>query len=159
MADVKREVRELGQRITGLKAGDQVTLVLKKPKPKVDAVSARRAAAIASEHVDLARSALTLLARARAMAATDAAGAQKLFEAAQQAIGQVQGALPLAQDWLDAAKKDADTAASEVKDGYGAAKDSADIAVKHLEHLGSGLENALRAVGAFVEEQLTRVAH
>jgi hypothetical protein len=151
MADVKKEVRELGQKITGLKAGDNVTLVLKKPKPKVDATCAKRAAGIADENTDVAREILNMISRAKDMAQSDANGAKKLIKDAQRELGRLKGAVPRAKDWLESAKKDADSAASEVKDGYTAAKDSADIAVQHLEKVGEGLEKAVSAVGAFVE--------
>ena len=58
MADVKREVRALGQKVTGLKAGDAVTLVLKRPKPKVAVTPAKNAAKLASEKLGDARSAV-----------------------------------------------------------------------------------------------------
>jgi len=157
MADVKKEVRELGQKISGLKAGDNVTLVLKKPKPKVDATCAKRSAGIASEHVDVASDILNMISRARDMAVSDAQGAKKLIRDAQRELGRIKGAVPRAKDWLESAKKDADSAASEVKDGYNAAKDSADVAVQHLEKIGEGLEKAVSAVGAYVEEQITRI--
>ena len=56
MADVKREVRALGAKITGLKAGDNVTLVFKNPKPRVDASDAKLAIQITDDSINAARS-------------------------------------------------------------------------------------------------------
>jgi hypothetical protein len=157
MADVKREVRALGQKITGLKAGDNVTLVLKKPKPKVDATPAKRANQLAGEKLHQAQEALGQLSRARSLAASgDVAGARKLVDGARQALDAIKRETPRAKEWAQAMADDANGAPSEVKDGYGAAKDGADLSVGHLEKAAEGLERALRAVGAFVEEMAHR---
>jgi hypothetical protein len=157
MADVKREVRALGQKITGLKAGDNVTLVLKKPKPRVDATPAKKAAGIANEQISSARDALRALTRARDAASTgDAAGAKKAFDEAKKFLDGMQGQIPRAKEWAKAAGSDHESAPGEVKDGYGAAKDGADLVVGHLEKAAEGLEQAVRATGAFVEEVTSR---
>src|SRR5579859_1925184 len=99
MADVNRDVRELGQKITGLKAGDNVTLKLKKPKPKVDATAAKKTAAISEEHLDKAHDCVAALARARDSAhAGDSAGAKAAFKEAKDLLGQVQAAVPSAKN-------------------------------------------------------------
>jgi ABC-type transporter Mla subunit MlaD len=156
MADVKREVRSLGQTITGLKAGDNVTLVLKKPKPKVDASAAKKAANLAEQHIENAREAIQSLTRAHSIAAQNPAEAQKLLTRAKQVLDAVRAQVPRAKDWAKTAADDHGSAPSEVKDGYGAAKDGADLAAGHLEKVAEGLEKAVLAVGAFIEEVSSR---
>jgi hypothetical protein len=157
MADVKREVRALGQKITGLKAGDNVTLVLKKPKPKVDATPAKKANKVAGDGLHSAKDALQELSRARGLAHSgDIKGARELVNQARDVLDELKRELPRAKDHAKAMGQDADGAPSEVKDGYGAAKDGADLSVGHLEKAIEGLEKALRATGAFVEEASNR---
>src|ERR1700760_4724002 len=84
MADVKREIKALGQKVTGLKAGDNVTLVLKPPKPTVDATSAKNAAKTANDNILSAKEAIGLLKKARDMASGgNADGAKKLVDQAK----------------------------------------------------------------------------
>ncbi len=157
MADVKREVRALGQKITGLKAGDNVTLVLKKPKPRVDATAAKKAAKIANDRIAQAKTALADLSRARGMAlGGDHDGAREIMEAAMAKLDEIKADLPRAKDWAKTASQDNDSAPGEVKDGYGAAKDGADLVVGHLEKVAEGFEKAITAVGALVEETPNR---
>src|SRR5690349_935057 len=123
MADQKRDVRALGQRITGLKVGDNVTLVLKKPKPKVDATSAKRAKKVSDDKIKQAKDALNLLRAAKQAAeGGDGATARKQVGEAQKLFDQVNGAISRAKDWAKAAAEDASSAPGEVKDGYEAAK-------------------------------------
>jgi hypothetical protein len=157
MADVKREVRALGQKITGLKAGDNVTLVLKKPKPRVDATAAKKAAKIANDSISDAKNALADLSRAHGLAkGGDHAGARKIVDAAKDILDEIKSAIPRAKDWAKTAGQDSDSAPGEVKDGYGAAKDGADLVVGHLEKVAEGFEKAITAVGALVEETPNR---
>lgn len=157
MADVKREVRELGQKITGLKAGDNVTLVFKKPKPKVDATAAKKTASIAAEHMDKAHDAIAALTQAHDAASNgDAKAAKGLFDDAKKVLSALQAAIPRAKDWAENAKSDHESAPGEVKDGYSAAKDGADISVGHMEKVAEGLDKAVSAVGAFIEEITNR---
>jgi hypothetical protein len=153
MADVKREIRALGQKVTGLKAGDTVTLVLKKPKPTVDATSAKTAAKVSGENITKARDAVSFLSRARAAASSGDGGiAKKLIGQAKSLMDQVGSSLTKAKDWADSAAGDADSAPSETKDGYGAAKDGAAVAVGHLGKIIEGMDKAYHAISAFVEE-------
>src|SRR5512146_386626 len=93
MADVKREVRALGQKVAGLKAGDSVTLVLKRPKPKVDVKPAKDAAKLAGEKLTAARNAVATLSRAHDTAATgDAPSARKMLDEAREALDQLENA-------------------------------------------------------------------
>ena len=156
MADVKREVRALGQKITGLKAGDNVTLVLKKPKPKVDATSAKRAAKMTDEQVGAAKNVVRLLSSARRAAASDPTGAKKSWAEANEIFDGIEGAIGRAKDWAKFAADDASSAPSEVKDGYDAAKDGADTVVGQLEKVAEGLGEAVRATGALIEEACNR---
>lgn len=157
MADVKREVRALGQKITGLKAGDNVTLVLKKPKPRVDATAAKKAAKISSDCISDAKDALADLSRAHGMAkGGDTTGARKLVDQAKAALDELKSQIPRAKDWAKSASQDNDSAPGEVKDGYGAAKDAADLVVGHMEKIAEGFEKAITAVGALVEETPNR---
>jgi hypothetical protein len=153
MGDVKRDVRALGQKITGLKAGDNVTLVLKKPKPQVDATPAKRAAKLAGDQLGLAKDVVRSLTKARDAASRgDATHAQETLASAQAALDALHADLNRAKDHATAAASDHESAPGEVKDGYGAAKDGADLAVGHLEKVADGLEKALRATHAFVAE-------
>jgi hypothetical protein len=156
MADVKREVRALGQKITGLKAGDNVTLVLKKPKPKVDATSAKRAAKISDEAIGSAKNVVRLLSAARRQAPSNGEAAKKQWQEAKSIFESMQGAVPRAKDWVKFAEDDASSAPGEVKDGYDAAKDGADTAVGQLDKVVEGLDEAVRAVGALIEEACNR---
>jgi hypothetical protein len=157
MADVKREVRALGQKITGLKAGDNVTLVLKAPKPRVDATAAKKAAKISSDNISTAKDLMAELSRAHGMAkGGDHASARKIVDAAKDMLDDIKASLPRAKDWAKTASQDNDSAPGEVKDGYGAAKDGADLVVGHLEKVAEGIEKAITAVGALVEETPNR---
>jgi hypothetical protein len=157
MADVKRDVRALGQKITGLKAGDNVTLVFRKPKPKVDATVAKKAVTISEEAINSARDLVRELTRARQVASSGkVADAKRIFDTARKAADKLSGELPRAKEWLEGAKADADQAVAEVKDGYGAAKDGADLAVGHLKNVAEGVQKAIGAVGAFIEEMAGR---
>ena len=60
MADIKREIRTLGQRLSGLTAGNKYTFVLKRPNVRVDVVNAERAIELSSTQVSAIRK---LLAR------------------------------------------------------------------------------------------------
>jgi hypothetical protein len=153
MADVKREVRALGQKITGLKAGDNVTLVFKKPKPRVDATLAKRAVEISEEAINSARDMIRALQNAKGLASDfKIPEAQKLLDQARKVSDKLFGEMSRAKDWVESAKADADAALAEVKDGYNAAKDAADVASGQLKNIAEGAEKAIGSVFALAQE-------
>ena len=66
MAEIKKEVRSIGQRISGLQAGETYTFVLKRPKPTADLTNARRCIKLTTGYLETARLAVDELEPGRA---------------------------------------------------------------------------------------------
>ncbi len=157
MPEVKREIRSVGQRLSGLTAGDQFTFVLKRPKPRVDAENARRATSIVRDKLASAKRGIAALSAARAAAKQgNVEEALQAVDLAQSLLLALQGGLSDARDYSERAAQDESSALAEVKDAYKAAKDSADLAVQHADKVFEAFDHALRAVGAFVNEAASR---
>lgn len=55
MAEMKKEVRAIGQRISGLQAGETYTFVLKRPKPLADLTNARRCIKLTTGYLETSK--------------------------------------------------------------------------------------------------------
>jgi hypothetical protein len=156
MADVKREVTALGQKVVGLKAGDNYTLVLKRPKPKVDATNAKTSSRTIKSQIEAAKTAIAQLLDAKgAVDRGDRKNAQALWERASSVVDDLRGAISSAKDYAELAGDDVKQAQSEVKEAYQAAKDAADLSVQHAEKVADGMAEAVRTVGALIEHAIT----
>lgn len=157
MAEIKKNVTTLGQRITGLQAGNQYVFILKKPNLRPDVTNAHHATRIAHEQVVAHHKAITVLKQAREEAKRgDIEAAQRLLNEAKQAHGQVLRGIMDAKDFAQRALDDAKDVHKDVKSAYDAAKDSAEHAVKFAEKVAEGFPNAVKALGAMLQEAMTR---
>lgn len=100
MADIKREIRTLGQRMSGLTAGNKYTFVLKRPNVRVDVVNAEKSLALAESQIGAIRKLLVELEQARnnAMRA-DASAAQGKLDAAGTAARDIAKAVSDAKEF------------------------------------------------------------
>lgn len=157
MADIKREIRTLGQRRSGLTAGNKYTFVLKRPNVRVDVVKAEKSLALAESQIGAIHKLLVEPEQARddAMRA-DASAAQGKLDAARTAARDIAKAVSDAKEFALRAAEDAKDADADVKDAYGAAKDGAEQAVGIAESLMSGLGDVYKAVSAVIIEAATQ---
>lgn len=87
MAELKKEIRTLGQRISGLMAGNQYVFVLKRPNARVDVLNAERAIEIAEEQLGAVRKLFAEFERARADALRgEVASARAIFAKAKELL-------------------------------------------------------------------------
>lgn len=158
MPDVKREIRGVGQRLSGLSAGNTYTFVLKKPKPIVDVENARRATLRAQAQLEATQQAAQDLDSARDEAGRgEIARARQSYEHARSILSGMNRGLGEAKEYSRCAADDAQDAPAEVKDEYEVAKDSAATAVELADQAVQALEEVLRAIGAVIEEAAVKV--
>lgn len=156
MADVKREIRTLGQRLSGLTAGNKYTFVLKRPNVRVDVVNAERAIELAEKQVTSIRKLLLDLEQARDDVMRGSVdSARSKLSAARASAKEVGKAVSDAKEFALRATEDAKDAHADVKDAYGAAKDGAEHAVGIAENLLTGLGDVVKVVAALVIEAET----
>ncbi len=157
MADIRKNVRAIGQRISGLQAGDTYTFVLKRPKPTPDLTNARRCVKLTSAYIDVVRSITDELEHAhqRAMLG-DLTGAKAAFQKAKNLFDGVGIAVSTAHGHAEDAKGDLSDSPSETKDAYESAARAAELSLKHADWVAKGLDEVFRAVGAFVDEVAAR---
>lgn len=157
MAEIKKNVTTLGQRITGLQAGNQYVFILKRPSLRPDVENAHRATRIAHEQVLAHRKAITVLKQAREEAKRgNHDSAHSLLEQAKAAHAEVLKGIMDAKDFAQRAIDDAKDVHKDVKNAYEAAKDSAEHAVKFAEKVAEGFPNALKALGALILDARSR---
>lgn len=156
MADIKREIRTLGQRLSGLTAGNKYTFVLKRPNVRVDVVNAERAIDLSSTQVSAIRKLLADLEQARDDAMRGSVDSAKGKLSAARAVAKdIVKAVSDAKEFALRATEDAKDAHADVKDAYSAAKDGAEHAVGVAENLMTGLGDVVKAVAALVIEAET----
>lgn len=152
MPELKREIRTLGQRLSGLSAGNTYTFVLKKPKPSVDVENAQRAAARALAQLEAVQEAALTLESAREAAERGAgAEAREHFARARRLVSGMNRGIAEAREYARCAEDDAKDAPAEVRDEYEVARDSAQLAVDNADKAVEAAEAAVRAVGAIIE--------
>jgi F0F1-type ATP synthase membrane subunit b/b' len=157
MADIKREIRTIGQRLSGLTAGNKYTFVLKRPNVRVDVQNAERAIELAHQHTTTARKLLGQLAKAREDAIRgDHQSARGLLDSAKALVRDVNKGLSDAKEFAQRAIEDAKEVHADVKDAYAAAKDAAEQAVALPDKVMSGVQDVLKAIGAMVIEAEAR---
>jgi len=151
MADIKREIRTLGQRLSGLTAGNKYTFVLKRPNVRVDVVNAEKAIALAEAQIGAIRKLLVELEQTRDEALRGSAdGAKGKLTSAKNVAREIGKAVFDAKEFALRAAEDAKDAHADVKDAYGAAKDGAEHAVGIAENLMGGLGDVFKAVSALI---------
>jgi hypothetical protein len=158
MAEIKKNVQTLGQRITGLTAGNQYVFVLTRPALRPDLENARRAARLCEHHLAESKRAIAALAQAREEAIRgDVAAARKFFEEAQALFAAVDATLGDAHDFATRAAEDAKDIAADVKDAYDAARDCAEQAVATAKKIAESAPQAVRSIGALIAETAARI--
>jgi hypothetical protein len=160
MAEIKREIRTLGQRLSGLTAGNTYTFVLKRPNVRVDVVNAIRSVEIAQDHLVSFSKLMGELESIRAEAELGNHGsARSRFNEVKAAVRACANHLADAREFAVRAAEDAKDAHADVKDAYNAAKDGAEHAVEGAQSLMSGVDDAVKAIGAIIIEAETRGQH
>lgn len=159
MPDIKREIRGVGQRLSGLSAGNSYTFVLKKPKPTVDVENARRATNRALDQLAAIAQAASELDSARDEASRgEVQNARGSYNRARSILTSLNRGLADAKEYSRCATDDAKDAPGEVKDEYDIAKDSADCAVQLADKAVQAVEEVTRAVGAIIEAAAAKAA-
>lgn len=157
MAQIKRTVRTVGQRITGLYAGNQYVFTLKRPNLRPDLENARRATRIAKQQLVAVRKLAKLLEQARDEATRGSIdSAREMYGQASDLFAKVKSGIADAKDYFDRATEDANEAVSEVKDAYSAGKDAAEQAVTLAQQTAKGIGRILEVIGAVIEEAAAR---
>ena len=150
---LKRDIRTLGQRLSGLTAGNKYTFVLKRPNVRVDVYNAERAIDLATEQVTLARKILGELENTRGQAARgQGASARSSLQGFKAKLRDLNMGISDAKEFAQRAAEDAKDAHADVKDAYTAAKDGAEAAVALAEKLQAGFGDVVKAVTAMVVE-------
>lgn len=153
MAETQREIYAIGQRITGLTAGEEYTFVLKKPPPRVDVENARRSVQAAESSMESASRAAAQLERAHYFAlAGDVDSAAGAVREAEHIFRVFMRGFSDATDHAERASADAKSAPAVVRDAYETARDGANLGPKFIETVREPFEEALRAVSALVEQ-------
>jgi hypothetical protein len=153
MAEIKREIRTLGQRVSGLTAGNTYTFVLKRPNVRVDVFNALRSVELAEGQLVSLGKLLHDLEGIRGEAELgDGGSARSKFKAIKAMARDCSSQLSDAREFAVRAAEDAKDAHADVKDAYNAAKDGADHATSAGEALMSGLDEVLNAVDASIIE-------
>jgi hypothetical protein len=159
MADIKREIRGVGQRLSGLSAGNSYTFVLKKPKPTVDIENARRATSRALDQLAAITQAAAELDSARDEAGRgEVQTARGSYARAKSLLSGMNRGLADAKEYARCAADDAKDAPGEVKDEYDIAKDSAEAAVQLADQAVQAVEGVTQAIGAIIEAAAAKAA-
>ena len=157
MADIKREIRTLGQRLSGLTAGNKYTFVLKRPNVRVDVMNAEKAIEMAEAQIGAVRKLIANLENVRDEAMrgnVDSAKGQLL--AAKAVSREITRAVSDAKEFAVRAAEDAKDAHADVKDAYSAAKDGAEHSVEIAQELLGGLGDVFKAVSAIIIDAETQ---
>lgn len=150
-AEVKKPIKALGERITGLRAGTKYVFVLPKPKAKLD--NAKSAAKLATEIVEqVGAIAKQLAAAKKSVGRGDFKGAETAVKAAKAAYDALGQKLKEAKLYAESAADDAGSAIEDLKNAFDLGKKAAQAALKHAEGLYKALADTIRAVGAQIEE-------
>jgi hypothetical protein len=153
MAEIKREIRTLGQRVSGLTAGNTYTFVLKRPNVRVDVVNAIRSVELAQEQFVTMGKLMGDLERIRAEAELgNGASARAKFNQVKELVRSCGSLLSDAREFAVRASEDAKDAHADVKDAYNAAKDGAENAVEAGEALFGSVDEILKALGSMIVE-------
>jgi len=149
MADIKREIRTLGQRLSGLTAGNTYTFVLKRPNVRVDIVNALRGLEIAEEQIAALRKLLASVDQLRGqLAGGDASSGRDGLKSAKAVIRAIGSGIADAKEFAVRAAEDAKDAHADVKDAYSAAKEGTEHAVGIAENMLSGMGDIMKALTA-----------
>ena len=153
MGEIKKEVRAIGQRISGLQAGETYTFVLKRPKPTPDLTNARRCVKMAGGYIETAKLIMEELEQAHQRANFgDSVSARASWQKAKQYSERIGMAIGDARGHKENAADYAKDAPGDTKNAYDTGVKAADLSVQHAEWIAKGIEEAIQAVGAFVEE-------
>lgn len=157
MAEIKKTITTLGQRVTGLSAGNQYVFTLQKPNLRPDLENARRATRIAHQQVVESRKLVAALRQGREEAKRgNLDGARQILDDAKKTYQQTRQGLEDARDFAKRAVEDAKDVHKDVKNAYEAGKESAENAVAFAEKILGSIPDTLRAFGAYVQEAITR---
>lgn len=157
MADIKREIRTLGQRLSGLTAGNKYTFVLKRPNVRVDVVNAEQAIGLAEAQIGAVRKLVADLENIRDEALRGSAdSARGRLQAARTVVRDITKAVSDAKEFSIRAAEDAKDAHADVKDAYSAAKDGAEHSVAIAEELLGGLGDVFKAITAIIIDAETQ---
>ena len=148
MAEIKREIRTLGQRLSGLTAGNTYTFVLKRPNVRVDVFNAIRCLELAEEQITQLRKLLATLERLRDQMAQGGGSARASLAAEKATLRQIVSGVADAKEFALRAADDAKDAHADVKDAYTEAKDGAEQAVAAAEALLSGMGDIMKSLTA-----------
>ena len=157
MAEMKKEVRAIGQRISGLQAGETYTFVLKRPKPLADLTNARRCIKLTNGYLETSKMIMEELEQThQRINLGDLPSAQASFQKAKQMKERIGIILGDAHGPEEDAKEDATDSPGDTKSAYDLGAKAASLSIQHAEWIAKGLDEAMRAVGAFVEEAANR---
>lgn len=159
MGEIKKEVRSIGQRLSGLQAGETYTFVLKRPKALADLTNARRCVKLAGSYLETSKLIMEELELAhQRINIGDQTGAQQSFQKAKSLKERIGILLGDAHGHEENAKEDATDSPGETKSSYDLGAKAANLSIQHAEWIAKGVDEAIRAVGAFIEESLSRTA-
>jgi hypothetical protein len=157
MGEMKKEVRAIGQRVSGLQAGETYTFVLKRPKLTADLTNARRCIKMTTGYLETSKLIMEELEQAhQRINLGDLSSAQDSFQKAKNLKERIGIILGDANGPKEYAKEDATDSPGETKSAYDLGAKAATLSIKHAEWIAKGIDEAVRAVGAFVEESLNR---
>ncbi len=158
MAEIKKAVRAIGQRISGLQAGEIYTFVLKRQKPIADLTNSRRCIKLTTGYLETVRLALDELEQTHQRASIgDLTEAKASLQKAKHIVERIGIALWDARGHAEDAKEDATDSPGDTKSAYDLGAKAADLSIQHAEWIAKGIEESIRAVGAFVDESGTRI--
>ena len=153
MAEIKREIRTLGQRMSGLTAGNTYTFVLKRPNVRVDVYNALRGMELAETQLTELRKLLATLKRLRTQLSSGSAdGARASLAAEKATLRSIVNGIADAKEFAQRAADDAKDAHADVKDAYGEAKDGAEQSVAAAEGLLGGMADVMKSLTALCIE-------
>lgn len=154
-AEVKKPIRALGEKISGLKAGTKYVFVLPKQKPKLD--NAKSTQKNSKTSAEGAAKLQKLLGQAHAaMKRGDKGNAKSFFDQAKQLYATVEKTAKEVEAFAKAAADDVESAVEETKEAYEAGKKAAETAKKNVDGIVKAGKNAIRAFGAMFEETNSR---
>jgi hypothetical protein len=154
-AEVKKPIKALGEKITGLKAGTKYVFVLPKQKAKLD--NAKSTTTNSRSSAESGAKLQKLLTQAHAaMKRGDKGQAKTFFDQARQVFSAVEKTAKEAEAFAKAAASDVESAVEETKQAYEAGKKAADAAHKNVDGIVKAGKDAIRAFGALFEETKSR---
>ncbi len=153
MAEIKREIRTLGQRLSGLTAGNTYTFVLKRPNVRVDVFNAIRGLEIAEEQVTNVRKLLANLEQLRdKLSRGSADSARAALAGHKNVVREIAKGISDAKEFALRAADDAKDAHADVKGAYNEAKDGVEQVVAIAEGMMGGIGDVMKSLAAMCIE-------